>query len=197
MKKSIFLLLFLFLVLLVTCVYQKTYTLYENTHATDKNTLQNVKIKRVTTSTKKEPVVNKEEKSATKELGLVEKIKTSVISAINSEKEDVPNSVNIVKESRPLVVIPKKNALNTKIEEKEVVDYLLTVLKEQNIALAHRDEAESKLHALITQVLKERHIAIENMEKASLDIDTRHQKQIKERDVKSQNIYKINTEEGK
>jgi len=217
MKKSIFLLLFLFLALVVTCVYQKTYTLYETTHAKDENTKQTVSI---AASQKKEqaviaqkkvvqatPKVANEPKNETKEeivaekpakeLSFLEKIKTTVVSAMTTEKKDALVNEIVKKESKPLVVTAKKNTLTTKVEEKEVVDYLLTVLKEQDVALANRDEAESKLHALITQVLEERHIAIENMEKASLDIDTRHQKRLDERDVKSQNIYTINTKEGK
>ena len=215
MKKSIFLLLFLFLVLVITCVYQKTYTLYENTHAEDENTKQIVSIAAVT-SPKKEQAVPEQKKvvqatlkvanepksemvteKPAKELSFLEKIKTTVASAVTSEKKDVPVNEVVEEKSKPLVITTKEHTVTTEVEEKEVVDYLLTVLKEQDVALAKRDEAESKLHALITQVLEERHIAIENMEKASLDIDTRHQKRLEERDVKSQNIYTINTEEGK
>lgn len=72
-----------------------------------------------------------------------------------------------------------------------MVDYLLTVLKEQDAALSNRDEVETRFQALIKRVLENRRIAIENMDKVSAEIEASHQKRLDESDVKSQN----NTEE--
>jgi hypothetical protein len=208
MKKSILALFFLLLLLIGTCVYQKTYTLYELATAENNSTVQRTKSVE-TISTKKEDSVAKQAEKTTKDSEakkritsvekqkpsekptFLEKIKTTVTSVMTSEQKDVTT------EHAVIAVEPgqsKQPTLNTKKEEKEVVNYLLSVLDEQNESLAKRDEAENELHALIKRVLEDRRLAIEEMEKVSLDIDTRHQKRLKERETMSQN----NTEkEGK
>jgi len=208
MKKYILALFFLLLLLIGTCVYQKTYTLYELATAENNSTIQRTKsTERI--STKKEVIVAKPEEKTTKvtqvkkrvtsvekqkpseEPTFLEKVKTTVTSVMTSKKKDVktePIVIDVAPEQ------PIQPTLNTKKEEKEVVDYLLSVVNEQDAALAKRDEAENELHALIKRVLEDRRLAIENMEKVSLDIDNRHQERLKERETMSQN----NTEkEGK
>jgi len=239
MKKYILTLLFLFLVLVVTCVYQNTYNLYEKAHAKDKNTQQHVQIEQNTNlkkeqasekvkvtqsytalatqankqsakvkNLKMEAVLN-EETLAKKEPteanktaqspSFLEKVKATVLSVVSSETKNMPLAQNNLKEDKRLAT--KENTdgtVNTQAEEKEVVDYLLSVLKEQNVALSNRDKAESKLHMLIEKVLKDRQLAIENMEEASSDIEISHQNRLDKRDVQSQNNYELNTKkEGK
>jgi len=208
MKKSILALFFLLLLLIGTCVYQKTYTLYELATAESNSTIQRTKSTE-TISTKKESIVAKQEEKTTKviqvkkgvtsiekqkpseEPTFLEKVKTTVTAVMTSKKKDVKVAPTVIAVETKQ---HKQPTLNTKQEEKEVVDYLLSVLDEQNASLAKRDEAENELHALIKRVLDDRRLAIENMEKVSLDIDKRHQKRLKERETMSQN----NTEkEGK
>jgi len=220
MKKSIFLLLFLFLVLVITCVYQKTYILYEKSHNKRHTTVQTANIETLASLKKEHPIEkhrgttpipalsdkvqkNKTQMALLKEepsekSSFLEKLKNTVSNVMTSAKKETPTKVTNPIEHGVGANNAKKNALTTQIEEKEVVDYLIQLLKEQHLALANRDEEENKLHALIKKVLQERHIAIENMEKASLDIETRHQTRLDERDAKSQNSYTITTEkEGK
>ena len=208
MKKSIFALLFLLLLLIGTCVYQKTYALYALT--TEEETSLPLEKKAEVISPKKEHLVAEKqntvktekvvvstiEEVSPKEPTLLEKIKTTVASVVSSEKEETPQakvvSIKKVEDKTTVIATPiKQPTLNTKEEEKEVVDYLLTVLKERDVALANRDEAETRLQALIKQALENRRIAIENMDKASTEIETSHQKRLEERESKSQN----NTEE--
>ena len=77
--------------------------------------------------------------------------------------------------------------MNTQKEEKEVIEYLLTVMNESGDAFTNRDQAEANLHALIKKVLEDRRIAIENMLKVSLEIEQDQLKRLTERDTLSQN----------
>ena len=210
MKKSIFALLFLLILLVVSCVYQKTYTLYALT-TTEEETLSTetpaevIRPKEEPTHAKKQnlveadtKVVTTAEKTASQEPTLLEKIKTNVAAVISSEKEtpslEVSTKIESHDETKPTTKTVERPTLDTKEEEKEVVDYLLSVLKERDVALANRDVAETKLQALIKQALENRRIAIENMDKASTEIDTSHQERLQQRDTTSQNN---NVEKGK
>jgi len=194
MKQSILALLFLLLLLIGTCVYQKTYTLYALTITENNSNAQRIESTKII-STKKENTITKapqakkcitsvEKKKPSEEQTFLEKIKTTVTSVITSEQKDVTTEHAVIAVEP---VQSKQPTLNTKKEEKEVVNYLLSVLDEQNESLAKRDEAENKLHALIKRVLEDRRLAIEEMEKASLNIGIRHQKRLKERETISQN----------
>lgn len=212
MKKSIFALLFLLVLLIVTCVYQKTYALYAHT-TTEEETLkietpaeiispkeEHTLAKKRTITEKENVVVTTTEQIVSKEPTLLEKIKTTVDSVVSSEKEIPSTDTKVASKiaSHQAVTSTEKSlkrpTLDTKEEEKEAVDYLLSVLKERDIALANRDEAESRLHALIKQALENRRVAIDNMDKVSTQIDASQQERLKERDTKSQNN---NEEKGK
>ena len=194
MKQSILALLFLLLLLIGTCVYQKTYTLYALTITENNSNAQRIESTKII-STKKENTITKapqakkcitsvEKKKPSEEQTFLEKIKTTVTSVITSEQKDVTTEHAIIM-AEPIQ--HEQPTLNTKKKEKEVINYLLSVLDEQNESLAKRDEAENKLHALIKRVLEDRRLAIEEMEKASLNIGIRHQKRLKERETISQN----------
>ena len=208
MKKSILALLFLLLLLILTCIYQKTYTLYALATAENNSTVSHIKSIE-TISTKKEDIVAEQEEKTIKvipvkkratstekqksseEPTFLEKVKTTVTSVITSKKEDVTTEPTIITgEPKPHI----QPTLNTKKEEKEVVDYLLSVVNEQDASLAQRDEAENKLQALIKRVLEDRRLAIENMEQVSLEIDKQQQERLKERETMSQTPTK---KEGK
>jgi len=204
MKKSILTLLFLLLLLIMTCVYQKTYTLYAQTtedHTTIVPMKQNALI-----SPKKEAIVVKhtediptkklvEEKQPLQEPSFLDTVTKSITTVITPKKQETKDRIvtpaTIKSEAITIPIIVEKDTSSTQKEEKEVVDYLLSVLKEQDDALVARDEAEEKLHTLIKHVLQNRQIAIENMEKASLDIDKGQKERLEKRDAISQN----NTEE--
>jgi len=228
MKKSIFALLFLLLALIITCVYQKTYTLYAlNTSEGNTTLLIEQKVKK--TSPKKEKAVVRKQTSSdthkvlistiekrvesispkkeepvaktqtktdaqkvkiptseeepSKAPTILEKIKQTVISVVSSN-EKKPEVKAVSQEATSEIITLKQKSIPV---EKEVVDFLLTILKERDAALANRDKAETKLLALIKQALKNRRIAIENMEHASTEIEVSHQKRLKERDSKPQN----------
>jgi len=197
MNKSIFTLLFLLLLLIVTCVYQKTYTLYAQTTEVD-TTVNVVKEAEIQSFQKEQPikivdhnVVTAHEGRRVKEPTILEKIKTTVSSVIASNKNDHQTKISPTVETENKIITQiktmEKPVVKTEAEEKEVVDYLLTVLDERDLALIHRDEAESRLHALIKKALENRRLAIENMHKTSKQIDKAHQKRLKERDHQAQN----------
>jgi len=212
MKKSLFALLFLLFALIITCVYQKTYALYALNTSEENTTLPLEQKAEIISPEKEETVVEKQTSTDTQAQAipkveqkptLLEKIKKTVVSVVSSDvtepKEkavthEIMAEKTVTKTTSHNIKVNKQPALNTKEEEKEVVDYLLTVLKEQDTALSNRDEAETRLHALIKRALENRRIAIENMDKASAEIEASHQERLKERDTKSQNNTK---EKGK
>jgi len=199
MKKHILALLFLLLILIVTCVYQHTYTLYSEAHA-DYNTSMQSEQEIITIKSEETKIPVKQQKivetptntvhkeSPTEETSptLVEKITNAVIAATTSEsKEATQTPKKVVHEE--VKTDKTLTTMNTQKEEKEVIDYLLTVMNERDEALTNRDEAEANMHALIKKVLEERRVAIENMHQVSLQIDQEHQKRLTERDTLSQN----------
>ncbi len=213
MKKSIFALLFLLLALIITCVYQKTYTLYALNTSEENTTLPLKQKAEIISPEKKETVATKHsstntqtvamptmEQKPSKEPSILEKIKKRVISVVSTE-DKVPQEKSVSQKTTSKEILKQETitatktkeqpTLHTQEEEKEVVDYLLTVIKEQDTALTNRDEAETRLQALIKRALENRRIAIDNMDKASTEIEASHQERLKERDTKSQN----NTEE--
>ena len=236
MKNTIGILLLLLLLLIGTCIYQKTYTIYALTHAEDQNTTNSQKKKQdnepvrlkaqvspvqntsLTEIETKQNTVNvpvhsltstgapKEhaskkvsehvsieaqgmETNATQEPSILEKIKSSVISALSSDEKETEDKKIIKKETS---INP---TINTENKEKEVVDYLLTVQKERDSALTNRDEAETKLQSLIKKVLEDRQLVISDRENNALTLEKEHNDRLKERDVTAQAIYKKHTEE--
>jgi hypothetical protein len=208
MKKSIVTLLILLFVLIVTCVYQNTYRLYELTTANNDAPVSHTETVK-TISPKKESIVVQQtesvqvkkltkpvpEKSHSEESSFLDSVTQTIKSAITPDKKSEIVTQDVIKnEIMPLTVLPTPSIEKTQKEEKEVVDYLLSVLKEQDRALITRDEAENRLHSLIKRALENRQIAIANMEKASLTIDQEQQKRLKNRKDISQKNTK---EEGK
>ena len=208
MKKSILALLFLLLLLIISCVYQKTYTLYALT-TEDNTTIVPIKKAEMTSPKKEQPIAaemipakepipilkdtpSSEDKEPIKEITFLEKVKTTIVSTISpnekTTQQRVPSPEKIKKESVTIAVSPEKYTDATQKEEKEVVDYLHSVLSDQKESLQTRNKAQETLNILIKRVLEERSIAIENMEKVSLDIDKQQQKRLEKRETMSQNI---------
>jgi len=218
MKKIIGILLLLLLLLIGTCVYQKTYTLYalshsdENTSTKQEKQLQseqtsNVKkvqekqdtlIKPVQLLTEASIVQEEVAKVEEKETSILEKIKASVISAVTSDEhkdaEVDPKIQATVLKTTENAKQAAQSKLDTQFKEKEVVKYLLKVLEERDTTLTQRDEAESKLQALIKTVLQEREVAIETMEEQAALSEKEHKERLKHRDETAKAIYQKYTE---
>lgn len=188
MKKSILVLLFLLLGLIVTCVYQKTYALYALQNHEQSTPVQNV----TTETTTPKQVREKEVKNTVKTPNSPQHIVTQ------TNKKDVPNTpttkvVNPVHSEKVLVF---KHKPATQMEEKEVVDYLLGILNDRDLAIKKRDAVEENLHVLIKKALEERRVVIENMEKDAVTRAENLQKALDNRENSSSSV-KENTSERK
>ncbi len=174
MKKHLLALLILLFLLIVTCVYQKTYTFYANAH-TDDNTSIHTQNEQTVLSIK-----SKENEIITKPETITEtKLETSTKATSSKiEKNEVTPSTNVVTKETEELKTPA--TITTESNDKEIIAYLLSVLNQ-------RAEAEATLHAHIKQVLEDRGIAIENMHKVSLEIEKAHKERLIERDTKTHN----------
>jgi len=188
MKKHILVLLFLLLTLIITCVYQKTYTIYSQQRGEDSTSTQNLKHEVVG--------ISKENEIATKQKTLTNQTTKKDVThdKYSAASNKVMNVITPVKNGKVPVsqgkeILPSSTdtTMHTKTEEKEVIDYLLSVMKERDIVLLQRDKEEAKLHALIKKALENRRLAIENMHQVSTQIEKEHQARLAERDAKAQN----------
>lgn len=196
MKKHLLALLILLFLLIVTCVYQKTYTLYAAAHNDDNTSIPTQNVRSIA-SQENEIITNPETISEPLKQDTTTKVKEDdktsnpikvekVVNTSNTmKKNESPASENIVKEKPKELTTPI--AITKESDDKEIIAYLLSVLDE-------RAEAEAKLHALIKQVLKDRGIAIENMHQVSLEIEKAHKERLIERDTK---LHNNSEEEGK
>lgn len=212
MKKLLFALFFLLFLLILTCVYQKTYTLYANqteqeenhvvvlpkkqvqndkkkvTHIQTKTIVKKeVHISKTLDATVPETKVSQETKEPTnQEPSIIQTIKTTVTQAFSTKSDTkTVKSVRVKKVLSHTPEVPKKEM---KKLETEAVDYLLTVLKEQDGALSKRDAAESRLHALIKRALEERKHAIETMQNVVTTSENAQTSRLEHRDTISQQI---------
>jgi len=234
MKKILFALLFLLFLLIITCVYQKTYTLYamqtteEQTPVViiheeklstiekekvatsikeilqkERNTVEKTavpkkpaeKLQTTQKSTKKAHVVvtlPSTAKGKKKETSSIEKIKPTVTKTFTSKKE-MPHTEKVVLVEKVVSHTPEISKQEIKKVENDAIDYLLTVLKEHKNALTQRDEAESRLHALIEKVLKDRKKAISAMKEVATSSATAQATRIEKRDQAQQTIIQNHT----
>ncbi|MBA1420841.1 MAG: hypothetical protein FAF03_08315 [Epsilonproteobacteria bacterium] len=234
MRKTLFALLFLLFLLIIACVYQKTYTLYaiqtteeqepvviiheesirtiekekvttvvKETPQKEKNTAEKTavhkkpeeKVQTMHKSTEKQHVVvtpTTTTKDDKKETSFIEKMKTTITETFASKKE-VPHTEKIVLVEKVVSHTPEVSKKEMQKVENDAVDYLLTVLKEHKDALGERDEAESRLHALIEKVLEDRKKAIASMEEVAATSATAQATRIEKRDKTSQTIIQNNT----
>ena len=201
MKKSILVLLFLLLGLIVTCVYQKTYALYALQNDEQSTPVQNVttettaqkKVKElVETPNKTQHVVTQTNKSD------VQNVPTNkVASAPKKVLSPVHVTTTKVLKNKPATPASKPaSAQTTQMEEKEVVDYLLSILNDRDLAIKKRDAVEQNLHVLIKKALEERRIVIQDMEKDAVTRAENLQKALDNRENSSSSV-KENTNERK
>ena len=219
MKYIIQILLLLLLLLIGTCVYQKTYTIYELTHTDDENRTQTLapkallnsnlasleKHKTASHSSVKQPASTKQipvqdktaNASSSKETTIFEKIKATVRSTVTSDDKKDKTTSPKSQTTHPSIQgnnAPSAKAtatpIDTELKEKEVVEYLLGVLKERETTLESRDDAENKLQILIKKVLEDRQHAIESMQKHAQDVQNEHDERLKMRDETAEAIYK-------
>jgi len=215
MKKSIFVLLFLLLGLIVTCVYQKTYALYALQNHEQSTPVQNVTTE---TTSKKQVIREKEVKKPVKtpkkiqhvvaetKKKVVPNIPTSkVVKTVHTEKVVIPKKVlspaqvtttKVVKNKPATPTSKPASVQTTQMEEKEVVDYLLSILNDRDLAIKNRDAVEQNLHLLIKKALEERRIVIQNMEKDAVTRAENLQKALDSRKHSSSSV-KENTSERK
>ena len=170
MKKTILVLLFLLFALIVTCVYQKTYTIYSLQNTESLMISETVETDTSTTPIKKEtvPTVKTEKNTLivpipVKVTPVPQATKPSTVQK-SAPKVIVEKVVPSVKKAEKPLVKTKEAQAKTNIEEKEVVDYLLSILNDRDLALKERDAVEINLHALIKQALENRRIVIQQME---------------------------------
>ncbi len=198
MKKSILVLLFLLLGLIVTCVYQKTYALYALQNHEQSTPVQNV----TTETTTHKQVREKEVKTPVETPNSTQHVVTQ------TNKKAVPNiptgkvvklvhSENVILKNKPATPISKPASVQTtQMEEKEVVDYLLSILNDRDLAIKERDTVEQNLHILIKKALEKRRIVIQDMEKDAVIRTENLQKALDNRENSSSSV-KENTSERK
>ena len=234
MRKTLVALLFLLFLLIIACVYQKTYTLYaiqtteeqepvviiheESIRTIEKEEVATVvketpqkeinAAKKTTAHKKPEEKVETTQKGTEKlhavvtpsstvkddkqETSFIEKIKTTITETFSSKKE-APHTEKVVLVEKVVSHTPEVSKKEIQKVENDAVDYLLTVLKEHKDALSERDEAESRLHALIEKVLEDRKKAIASMEEVAASSATAQATRIEKRDQASQTIIQNNT----
>jgi len=196
MKKSILVLLFLLFLLIVTCVYQKTYTIYSLQNTETLLISETVVSDKKVVKTKKEPiqkpVIHREKTKVptpSKVKPAPKAVAPTFVHKPSHTEKDMPKV--IVKK-----VISEQKKVNSHIvEEKEVVDYLLSILNERDVALTQRDSVEENLHALIKKALENRRIVIKQMEENARAQEKHTQTLLDARDKASKTV--TNERKGK
>lgn len=153
-----------------------------------KRTNVDKKSKEVTKTVKK--IVEK------KETSIIEKIKTTVKKTFAPKKEviHIQKSIEATPIQKVVANTPKVPKEDIKKIERDAVTYLITALKEHEDALGERDDAQSRLYALIKKVLKDREKAISNMEEV-ISLSAKMQaSRIEKRNKTSHTNIKNNTE---
>lgn len=200
MKKTLFVLFLLLFILIITCVYQKTYTIYSQQTTIENNvsqpvvevkSLSHINTKNEVVTTKKEPI---------QEATLLERIQSSVMSVMTSdEDENKTKAVNKLSNTQTNDSVATTNdAQPLGKEEQEIVDYLISVLKERDLAIAERDKVEAQLQDIINKALEERRLAIDNMHSEVDRLEKEKKILLEERDLTAKLLETKHTnEEGK
>ena len=200
-KLLLFILTALLILLIVTCVYRKTPALYAMNGEKEEYKSPVVQSKNRGTADKKDNVADIGKKSVPKKQESVQL--TTSPKKSGETTQHAKELLRVKKDAVTKPVVPEKQAVPEKrvspakkiishtpeVSKKEMqkvendaVGYLLTVHKEENDALRDRDEAESRLHALIKKVLEERKKAIVSMEEVVSSSADAHEKRMKKRD---------------
>ncbi|RLA61104.1 MAG: hypothetical protein DRQ78_08915 [Epsilonproteobacteria bacterium] len=187
MKKSIYVLLLILLVLIVACVYQKTYTLTNKSNAkpfaaafvVEKEMLAQDKI--ITIKENKNPTVTK--------LPSVPSVPKPITPIVVSTKTS---------DSKPALVSASKETgkihNSTKVPadyEEEIAAYLVRVLEDRDLAMQNRDKIEQDIQTLVKKALDDRIIVIQNRKKEELALQKMQDNLVLE--SQKQHQIKINT----
>jgi len=189
MKKTIAALLVLLTVVIVTCVYQKTYEIYDTSpkkvtlikiNSTDKN--EGIPSANISVPTPVKPVTI----TVTQPVFTVEKPV-----AVGQSKKSVPvKTAKVEKEEQEpttpslIDIIFNNNTADTQSPaHKEIVDYIIWALKNREIALKNRDEVEKRIHELAQQAMNERELVLEERNQQQDTLQKRQKQLIEDRDA--------------
>jgi hypothetical protein len=185
MKKSILGLLSLLLLLILFCIYQKSEAMYalskpiEVEVIEEESTIASPKIALI-----KKPILMKIENNSSKETGiLLKEIKVSVKKLLVNKKEKHISPAESEKVLLQAIEhLQKKKTIKkiTSVEEKEIINYFLTVMIE-------RDKVMNRLKKVIQNAKYNRRIAIENMNNVFIELENTQARLFKEREASSYN----------
>lgn len=193
MNKSILALLFLLVTLILTCVYEKTYSIYSadapkelilverNDTPQSKSTAETAAVKKKEEKTSTLPVVSVPTPTKPVEVKPVLEKKPVVKTEKTVEREAKVDASPVTKKSAPApkvpvvttketnapkpVVIEKTEPVTQTAGEKEIVDYIMWALKNRDIALKNRDEVEARIQELVTKAFEDRQIVLDERSK--------------------------------
>jgi vacuolar-type H+-ATPase subunit I/STV1 len=185
MKKSILVLSVLLFLLILTCVYQNTYRLYEKYHSSTSNTLNTV----TPVSLLKKEI--SEIKVPKQEVILPKSVKPAIVSSVISSKKtepeilekDIPDSKIKIEDTDTFPHKQETEIIFAKKKDLEEIDSLLQALKNRDIALQYRDELILRIQELIKQVLDNRTTTIDQMNNEEEHLLQLHEELLKTRDI--------------
>lgn len=196
MKKSIFVLFMLLLVLIITCVYQKTDTLYTASHP---DIVTPAKDKAYTEKNAKTPstegILLTEEKSLKKRSPLVVE-KERVIQTKVAPQIETKTALIHTEQKHSTSIVQTKEVSSPERKElagEEIVDYVMWALENRNIALANRDKVVLRIEELVKKILDERLQTIEKRDNRMLALEKQQQETLDARDIMYKKILQTNT----
>lgn len=187
MKKSILVLSVLLFLLILSCVYQNTYTLYEKYHNTNASILTIASptpvsapkqaISEVTIPHSNNVIQKPIKPSIVAQVTPAKKAETKVVEkSIPDSKTNIEDTDTTAHKKEPQIIFAKKQDL-------EEIDSLLEALKRRDIALKHRDDLILRIQQLIKQALDNRSTVIQDMNK-----DEQHLLQVQKELLKTRDI---------
>lgn len=183
MKKSIFVLTILLFALIISCVYQKTHTIYA---ASDTDI--------VTSSKEGMPTAKNANTPSTEEILLTKKVRTTQTKA--TPQTGIKTAVIPTEKKHSTSMVPTKKMTTPKrkaLEGEEIVDYVMWALENRNIALANREKVVLRIEELVKKILDERLKTIEKRDNRMLALEKQQQETLDARDIMYQKILQTNT----
>ena len=215
MKKSILALLILLAVLIVTCVYQKTYTIYASSPkeiklVERKTAVEIQSIEKTVAVEKKEqktstlpvvsvptPTKHVEEKPVPKTKPVIEHkpVVTTEKAVTKEAKEKIePSTTNSTPvASSPVIITNEVTTPKPAAAEQEIVDYLMWALKNRDLALKNRDEVEARIQELINKALKDRKVVLEERKNNEVALEKLQTELIDARDASYESVINPKT----
>jgi len=220
MKKFVLPLIALLSVLIVTCVYQKTYTIYSTSSneltlverkATpqSKNTAETVVVEKTEEKTSTLPVASVPTPTKPVEVKPVLENKPVVKTEKTVEKEAKVDASPATEKSTPAPKVPavmtketntpkpvvteKTNPVTQTAGEKEIVDYIMWALNNRDIALKNRDEVEARIQELVTKALNDRKVVLEERSKNEVALEKLQTELIDARDASYESVINPKT----